>query len=292
MNDRKQQVIITAQKLFVEKGFSATSVQDIIESSEISKGTFYNYFSSKNGFLMAFLEHVNEEESIRRNELLIGQGPSDKKTFTDQILIRMQVHREYNLLQIFESIFHSDDIDLRDFIQNHYLSELVWLQGRINDVYGIGVEPYAADCAIMLHGMIQHMAHVWMAYTKEKMDTTKLVTFTVRRLDAIVSNMMHTQDTLIGEYLFMNSNSDHPLEKKRILAKLNSFYKEVENKERLDKNQFISFLMDEINSKEPRVFILESVIQSFRNAFIDTDYEREARKLALHVWEYVEALKK
>ena len=60
MNDRKQQVLLTAQQLFVEKGFSATSVQDILDEAKISKGTFYNYFSSKNECLIAILDNGRE----------------------------------------------------------------------------------------------------------------------------------------------------------------------------------------------------------------------------------------
>ncbi len=52
MNNRKQQVVKNAHHLFfVEKGFQAISIQDIIDYSGISKGTFYNYFSSKNELL-------------------------------------------------------------------------------------------------------------------------------------------------------------------------------------------------------------------------------------------------
>ena len=33
MNDRKRQVLLTAQRLFIEKGFTTTSVQDILDES-------------------------------------------------------------------------------------------------------------------------------------------------------------------------------------------------------------------------------------------------------------------
>ena len=78
MNDRKRQVLLTAQRIFIDKGFASTSVQDILDESGISKGTFYNYFTSKNECLMAILEHGHDEAKVRRRELLIGQDPTDK----------------------------------------------------------------------------------------------------------------------------------------------------------------------------------------------------------------------
>ncbi|MFP3340850.1 TetR/AcrR family transcriptional regulator, partial [Micrococcus sp. SIMBA_131] len=56
MNDRKQHVIKMAHQLFIERGFQSTSIQDILEYSGISKGTFYNYFSSKNELLIALFK--------------------------------------------------------------------------------------------------------------------------------------------------------------------------------------------------------------------------------------------
>ena len=46
MIDRKQHVVNRADQLFIHKGVQSTSVQDILEHSGISKGTFNNYFSS------------------------------------------------------------------------------------------------------------------------------------------------------------------------------------------------------------------------------------------------------
>ncbi len=46
MIDRKQHVVNMAHPLFINKGVQSTSVQDILEYSGISKGTFFTYFSS------------------------------------------------------------------------------------------------------------------------------------------------------------------------------------------------------------------------------------------------------
>ena len=45
---------ITAQsiRLFEKKGFSETSIQDVVDSLGVTKGTFYYYFSSKEELLM------------------------------------------------------------------------------------------------------------------------------------------------------------------------------------------------------------------------------------------------
>lgn len=39
-------------RLFEQKGFTETSIQDIVDSIGVTKGTFYYYFSSKEQLLM------------------------------------------------------------------------------------------------------------------------------------------------------------------------------------------------------------------------------------------------
>ena len=45
--ERKEEIIKTAQKLFIEKGFMKTKVNAIVKSIGVSQGVFYYYFSSK-----------------------------------------------------------------------------------------------------------------------------------------------------------------------------------------------------------------------------------------------------
>jgi AcrR family transcriptional regulator len=45
--ERKDEIIKTAQKLFIEKGFAETKVSEIVKSINVSQGVFYYYFSSK-----------------------------------------------------------------------------------------------------------------------------------------------------------------------------------------------------------------------------------------------------
>lgn len=295
MNDRKRQVLLTAQRLFVEKGFSATSVQDILDESGISKGTFYNYFSTKNECLMAILEHARDEGVVKRRELLIGQDITDKSILAKQISIRMQVNRKHNLMPIFHAIFHSTDVDLRTFIKEYHVAELSWLAERLVDVYGEDAGPYAFDCSVMMHGIMQHMVQVFTASSKEEMDTLKLINFAMRRIDSIMSDMINTKDVLIGNRIFTNlfdHLEGHKQTKQQLLEQLTGFLKALEEDSRQRGSQYVQFLIDEMNSEEPRVLLMETVVRSFREAFVGTSHEPESRELASKVWRYMDMLEK
>ena len=42
--EKKQKLLSSAYKLFTTKGIKNTSIQDIVDSAEVAKGTFYLYF--------------------------------------------------------------------------------------------------------------------------------------------------------------------------------------------------------------------------------------------------------
>lgn len=294
MNERKRQVLLTAQRLFVEKGFSATSVQDILDESKISKGTFYNYFSSKNECLMAILEHVQEVASLRQRELLIGQDVSNKHVLAEQISIRLQVNREQNLIPLFEAIFHSGDQELRDFVKEHHLDELLWLTRRITEVYGEDAAPYAFDCTVMLLGMLQHMTQIRIFGSKESVDNSESVHFVMRRIDSIVSDMIRTKDTLLGEDVFLNlkaSMDQKTYTKQELLEQLTGFYGRLEINSPSGK-QYVQFLIEELQSEHPRVFLIETISRSFIESFTGTSDESEAQEIASRLWKHVDTIEK
>jgi len=69
----KEKITEEAIRLFEKKGFSETSIQDIVDAIGVTKGTFYYYFSSKEELLMDIhLGYINEllvrQEHILQNE--------------------------------------------------------------------------------------------------------------------------------------------------------------------------------------------------------------------------------
>ncbi len=54
--DIRERLFRAALELFAEKGFAETTVEDITEAADVGKGTFFNYFPSKDHILLAFGE--------------------------------------------------------------------------------------------------------------------------------------------------------------------------------------------------------------------------------------------
>ena len=54
--ERKQELIEAAERLFTERGYEDTAVSDIVREIKVGQGTFYHYFKSKEDILGAVAE--------------------------------------------------------------------------------------------------------------------------------------------------------------------------------------------------------------------------------------------
>lgn len=289
MHERKQHVILSALKLFQAKGFVATSVQDIIEEANISKGTFYNYFSSKNEFLQAILEYIDREEFLRRERMLYNEDKTDKQIFIKQVLVRIEMNREFNLLPMLESIFHSKDIQLKKFVKNRFIMDLAWIHERFLDIYGKAAEPYLNDATIMFYSIIQQMSVIWRTLTKEKIDFPKLVAFTLRRMDCLIEDMIKTKDQFLFEDALKNYSAKVQISQAEVIQKLEGLLTKNELAE--DIKEMIKFLINEFESKTPRISIIEAVGKHLRNATNHPKTAADMNHVLMLLWQYVDYTK-
>lgn len=71
---RRAELLDAAQLLFLENGYDATSIQDIMVGAGISKGGFYHHFASKEDMLAALVDRITTEIVARLEPIL-----TDKK---------------------------------------------------------------------------------------------------------------------------------------------------------------------------------------------------------------------
>jgi len=83
----RERLFRSALHLFAQKGFSETTVEDITEAADVGKGTFFNYFPSKDHILLAFsdMQLAKLEQSV--NGLRASQQPLPE--FMRGLVLRM-----------------------------------------------------------------------------------------------------------------------------------------------------------------------------------------------------------
>ena len=286
MNERKQHVLAAARQLFLENGFAHTSIQNILDEAGISKGTFYNYFSSKNECLMAIIQQSWEESAILRNEIAAGK-PDGPEVMGEQILIRLRLNREQNLLPLFDAILSSGDEELRGFMKEIHLSELAWSESRIVEVYGEWTRPFAADAAILQFGMLSQFLR-FSAILDIKEDFPVIISFILRRLEVILRDLAEHNEFLIPPGRFSNTVSLLPLpdvdETADRIVRLADLLPDDQRSKGLE---YSGFLSEELASERPRLQLIRTVAGPFRKLFDGTPHASEARSTMRDVWRVV-----
>ncbi|AZU62204.1 TetR/AcrR family transcriptional regulator [Neobacillus mesonae] len=270
MNDRKQHVVQTAHQLFIEKGFQATSIQDILEYSGISKGTFYNYFSSKNELLIAIFKTSYIELQKVRDEVLIGEDPSNIETFIKQIEIQLTMNRKKRLITLFEEVMVSNDADLKQFIEKGQIRNIRWIYSRFLDIFGEDKKRYLLDCAIMFMGILRENIKFYRMANDENLNIRQVVRYTVNRIAHIAAELTESDEQLIQtealERWLPDCKKPGHLFRKKFLHSLftlkNIFH---QSQEHVKYTELLEFIEEElIESKNPRSFLIESVLQKLK----------------------------
>lgn len=71
----RERLFRAAIHLFADRGFAATTIEDITEAADVGKGTFFNYFPSKEHLLIAFGEIRREKVRTALEEAQKGEEP-------------------------------------------------------------------------------------------------------------------------------------------------------------------------------------------------------------------------
>lgn len=77
---RRELIINAARKTFVKNGYNDTTIEDIAKTGEVSKGTFYNHFKSKEEIFVHIL-NVDVRERREKFEKILNLDLSLKKKY-------------------------------------------------------------------------------------------------------------------------------------------------------------------------------------------------------------------
>lgn len=137
--ERRIELLETAQRLFFSEGYETTTIERIIQEVGIAKGTFYHYFKSKDDLLgqlaewqsLLLFKNLKEQlKSFKGNAL-------DKFRFLITSITAWKSEQKEMVITFLNVLYRDENIPLRHKIFQHVIRALA---GLFAQVFKQGVE--------------------------------------------------------------------------------------------------------------------------------------------------------
>jgi AcrR family transcriptional regulator len=280
MKEKEKLIIETSIKLFASKGFNATSVQEIVNECDISKGAFYLYFKSKEALLLAimkyYFEMIRDQVDLIEDEEL---PPYEK--FRKQLefqLVEVWKHKEFIIMQIRENAMPFNE-DIHALLHEMKVHTYEFYKRRLTAIYGKEIEPYFWDLSLIIQGILKSYLEVVML-DKIEMDFKYLSNFILKRLDDVVHGLLKSGDkpVLSPEKLapLLKAMESASLNEEKLLRMIDEHLRNVQ-----DENGRVSLevIKEEILKDETRPIVIKGMI-------VNIEYDPSLSGLAEKIREY------
>lgn len=130
IKDPKKRILTVCVRMFIEKGFKATTMLDIIREADVSSGTFQNIFHTKDGVLIELIRFMFDNQfGAARRILTDKQNPV--LVYAAETAIQMAIaESNENLREIYVEAYTQPH--LAEYIYQETSTELCRIFGDFN----------------------------------------------------------------------------------------------------------------------------------------------------------------
>lgn len=250
--DKKQELMNAAVHLFSVKGFHQTSVQEIAQAVDISKGAFYKQYDSKESLLVAILKRYQTETLAGMEHLDISGDLEPKEAFAKKLAFELESilsQRDF-FIMVFKDMPTEGNDQLTSLMQEMRSSSAKFHKKSLLEAFGSGIEPFLEDLTVIVEGILKEYM-ITIILENRQLSTDKLSRFIASSIEAITMQL----DTM--EAIFTSAEEEH--------LSADSLFADIETKIRLySKNTArllasLDLLRQELQQEEPRDFLIEAL---------------------------------
>ncbi|WP_181347672.1 TetR/AcrR family transcriptional regulator [Thalassobacillus sp. CUG 92003] len=205
MNHKTKHIIEQSIKLFANKGFSSTSVQEIANECDISKGAFYLHFKSKDALLMAIFEYYFDILQARIDDIEMKDLDPRTKLYRQLYVTYEEIthHRAFIIMQIREQAIPFNT-SIETFIKRKRYSSYLFYKQHLLSIYGDAIEDYVWELSILLQTMFQSYMEL-MIFEQIDLDLDNVCEALLRRTDYLVEGFLQYDDHVVIDETLMKS---------------------------------------------------------------------------------------
>lgn len=168
--ERRAQILVVARRLFAERGYHETSIQDILQGASIARGTFYLHFDSKRAIFSELIEDfVGRIRAVvtQVDVESLGAAPplQQIEENLDRVFVILRENRDMTriLLRLTAGLDHDADATLAEF----YERMAALLRGAILNGQRMGLVR-ACDAAVVAQAALGSLKEVVNAFIVQR----------------------------------------------------------------------------------------------------------------------------
>ncbi|MCM3410317.1 TetR/AcrR family transcriptional regulator [Metabacillus litoralis] len=269
MKEKEKKIIEAAVSIFATKGYSATSIQEIVDACGISKGAFYLYFKSKDALLLAAFKYQFQLIQSKVDSVPV-KDLSPRDAFVLQLktqLEEIQKNKEFIIMQTREQAIPINS-EIEDFIKKMSQNIGRFYHRSLHAIYGPKINLYIFDLNMILQGIVQSYLKL-IIFDLGQFDLHKLAVFVLRRADDLVEGYLKSdEEPILSDEFVCQLNELYPeLTKDDLIREISLVKKKVDNEAFLIT---LDVIEEEINEDSPRLPVIRGMLSNIKN---DPDLE-------------------
>ncbi|MEK3690746.1 TetR/AcrR family transcriptional regulator [Bacillus sp. FSL K6-3846] len=265
MTEKEEKIIKAGLHLFAKNGFASTTIQDIANECNISKGAFYLHFKSKEALLLAIIKYYIDR-MMENMKIIQQKNFPAKETFKEQIAYQFsesKEHRDFILVMISE---HSipENSKIEEYFKNVSQKFHETYQNALSAAYGDIVKPYLSDLSVIVQGIVQSYQNLFI-FNELDIDFYELADFIMRRIDDMIDGMVQNgeQPILAGRSYSYYRNAGNTADKHTILRELEDAKRQPELSE--DILITLDVIEEELRKDSPRAPVLQGMLTNLQH---------------------------
>ncbi|MCY7838572.1 TetR/AcrR family transcriptional regulator [Bacillus haynesii] len=265
MTEKEEKIIKAGLHLFAKNGFASTTIQDIANECNISKGAFYLHFKSKEALLLAIIKYYIDR-TMENMKIIQQKNFPPKETFKEQIAYQFsesKEHRDFILVMISE---HSipENSKIEEYFKNVSQKFHETYQNALSAAYGDIVKPYLSDLSVIVQGIVQSYQNLFI-FNELDIDFYELADFIMRRIDDMIDGMVQNgeQPILAGRTYSYYRNAGNTADKHTILREL----EDAKRQPALAEDILITLdvIEEELRKDSPRTPVLQGMLTNLEH---------------------------
>ncbi|MCM3698691.1 TetR/AcrR family transcriptional regulator [Paenibacillus macerans] len=276
MSVLKEKIMQSAIRLFAEKGYQATSIQDIADDCSIAKGSLYKHFGSKEELYISILEKRQQDMIDAVDRIRKMQLPK-RETYLEELACQFDfyIKHGYYISRDHNELPPVNNDKIENVLSRMRRSMFLYYQDILTRQYGQSIEQWKWDAAAMLSGLIrEYTFHLLFGYMP--IDKKELALFIAERMDDLVEGLRKRSapplltDELMAEYAQIDLKGLYASREGRreaLIHKISSIIPDiaVPNQRKQELAEVAAMLQEESGQEQPRRFLQLALLRDLQS---------------------------